>query len=99
MGIGKLLRRKREVRVTQGEWGAGWPFVEGIEQGLLQKRKTGSKPSFEAITFEVEGRVYALNGIAKATGDYRPLAEIWRDDPAHPDLKVSIGPMIHKMTS
>lgn len=107
MKLGKVLRRVKQVKVTAAEYGARWPFVDGVTEGLLQKRKTKTKPSFDAITFEHEGKVYALNGVASARagegGEYQPLDEIWRDDPmnAHlpdgaPRLKVSIGPMVQR---
>ncbi len=61
------------VRVTRAELGPAWPFT--AEAGVLRCRETADGA---AVTFESEGKVYALNEPAKAAGhaDVRPIRNV-----------------------
>lgn len=66
-----------------------WPLT--VDSGLL--RCDGAN-GVGAVTIEVDGTVYALNGVAKGRGTYSDIAPIWADNPAAAGLKKNIGVMI-----
>lgn len=74
-----------ENQVTQSQFGDKWPFT--VESGYVDC----VQPS-RAI-FRANGEVYALNGLARSAG-YKPIDEIWRDDPTGVLPKINIGQMI-----
>lgn len=66
-----------------------WPLT--VDSGLL--RCDGAN-GVGAVTIEVDGTVYALNGVAKGRGKYSDIAPIWADNPAAAGLKKDIGVLI-----
>lgn len=47
------------------------------------------------VTFEADGTVYAVNGIA-AGQDFANIEPIWHDDPKDRGLKINLGPIIDR---
>lgn len=74
--------------LSQDRFGDAWPLT--VDDGRVECRPG------RAVVFVVSGRIYAINGAARATGDgaYLPLEYIWRDDPHTPGAKVSISPVL-----
>ena len=58
----------REITITKQRFGAGWPFT--VDEGIL--RCKGSL-GIGAVTFEANGKVYALNALAEDEG--HPFAD------------------------
>lgn len=73
--------------ISREEYGEDWPFT--VESGRLECWR-GS-----AAVFVTDGTVYQLNGVAKTMG-HAPINPIWRDNPAIPGTKISLGPMIQR---
>ena len=46
--------------------------------------------------FTTKGSSYAVNGVAKATNKYRPIEEVWAENPSLPGTKKNIGPIINR---
>lgn len=67
-----------------------WPLT--VEAGVLNCERS-------SVIFTVNQKTYLLNGTpdsrAKARG-WSNVREIWRDNPAIPGTKVSIGPLISR---
>lgn len=100
MKLGKILRKWQAIKsevIRADEFGEAWPFVEGITQGLLQRKpyKIGGL-DFDLILFRVNGKNYAVNGIAKSKGRYTPVDEIWAPDPRIKGAKKSMRPIIQR---
>ncbi len=77
------------IDVSESTWHDGqWPFT--VSQGVLGC----AQPPFPgAVTFNVDGTLYGLNGTAQDGGDAAP-DPIWKKVPG--GLRVDIGPMIDK---
>lgn len=75
--------------MSQATWHDGpWPFT--VSQGILGC----TQPPFPgAVTFNVEGTVYAVNGTAEDLG-YKDIDPIWKKAPE--GLRVDISGMIDK---
>ncbi|OBB25229.1 hypothetical protein A5792_29650 [Mycolicibacterium peregrinum] len=74
--------------VSAATWTDGpWPFT--VSEGVLM---CGSP---KRVTFTANRVMYALNGPAKATGQFADVSAIWRDSD-YPGVKVNIGPMINR---
>lgn len=81
------------LEIRQEEFGERWPFtVAHAELGC------GEVGGHQAAVVGSNGKIYALNGTAKGIaqrlGWESDITPIWRDNPAIPGTKVSIGPMI-----
>lgn len=76
--------------VTARDLGADWPLT--VDSATLAC--DGSDGMGDA-TATVNGKTYALNGLAKGAG-LPPIDEIWKADPDLPGLKKSIGPLIDR---
>ncbi len=79
--------------ITRTDFGDTWPFA--FEQGVLH-----CVPGPAVFVFDPVGaKGYPLNGPANIQA-YRlklhPLAEVWRENPALPGTKVSVGPVIER---
>lgn len=92
---------KHQVAISRSEYGDAWPFT--VESGTLTGTRTGQSTSsgtvLAEVTFTSGGKTYAVNGIAKATGRYAPLDDIWAADPSVPKeltLKKNFGPIIDR---
>lgn len=68
--------------------GSAWPL--SVAKGVLRCREPG------AVTFEAGGMVYAVNGIARQSGECAEIDPIWVDDPDIPGAKMDIGPIIDR---
>jgi len=77
----------KSIEVTRATWHDGqWPFT--VPRGILGCHQ----PPFPgAVTFNVEGRTYGINGDAT---EYPEVDPIW--SPAPGGLRVDIGPMIDR---
>lgn len=70
-----------------------WPFS-------VEEMHLSCYPGNAVVVADAEtGVMYPLNGVASGKASalgLEPLANIWRDDPANPGAKVSIGPLIEQ---
>jgi len=62
--------------------GCEWPLT--VSEGTIWCVGAGR------LVFEADGTQYALNGLAKGTGEYADIEAIWLDDPEVDGLKVGI---------
>ena len=85
--------KSNEVTITKQDFGEDWPFT--VDEGVLAGN---GSDGFCEVLFTTGGVTYAVNGTAKATGQYADINEIWADDPSTPglSLKVSMGPVIDR---
>ncbi len=67
------LRKQPPLLITQTELGDQWPFT--VSQGTLECIPPG------IVTFRVNDKIYAVNGLASSRG-YTKIDEIWQEDPA-----------------
>lgn len=74
--------------VSAADLSGSWPLTVG--SGTL--RCDGSGGTGE-VTFEGDGKVYAVNGLAKQSG-LPEIDAIWKDDPDAPGLKLDIGELL-----
>jgi hypothetical protein len=72
------------VEVSREQFGERWPLT--VERGTVACR--GGLP-----VFRYDGETYALNRAGEKKG-FKSLDPIWRDDPAYPALKVSLGQLM-----
>lgn len=85
----RLFRRWPGVEVSAASWGEGWPLT--VERGRLELRNGRN------VVFIAGRREYAVNGLAAQDKRYRPINEIWADDPDAPlglEFKLSLRKMI-----
>jgi len=85
--------------VTASEFGAAWPLtVQSADLRCLLP--VPDQPNLQALAVVSAGRVYALNGVARAhaarMGWTELLGGLWRDSPAADGTKVSIAPLIQR---
>lgn len=85
--------RPNELPIQRSQFGSAWPFK--VESGMLSCRRG------DEVVFEANGRVYAINGLARGNLErkgYIDLDAIWLQDPTNPDphMRVDIGPMIDR---
>lgn len=84
--------------VSQNDMGAAWPLT--VKSGVLACQPLDSGGRVQLVTFTAaDGKTYAVNGTAKGHAKSRGWLEIrpiWKDDPAIPGLKISIGPLIDR---
>ncbi len=73
--------------ISREEYGENWPFT--VDSGRLECWRG------PAAVFVTDGTVYQLNGVAKQMG-HAPIDPIWRDNPAIPGTKISLGPVIQR---
>ncbi|NLT53572.1 MAG: DUF2511 domain-containing protein [Actinomycetales bacterium] len=75
--------------ISKSVFGDQWPLT--VDSGRL--RCEG--PQYHgAVTFEHEGKVYALNGPATVGKLGRSVSPIWADDPTAPGTKKALGPLV-----
>lgn len=75
------------IKVSQEEYGSKWPYT--IPYGTLRCESAhvaGYKKQY--VTLSYAGSTYGINGSAQSSGRFKPLAEIWRDNPQYPGSKV-----------
>jgi hypothetical protein len=80
------------IAVTKKTWHDGkWPFT--VDHGILGC----TQPPFPgAVTFNVDGTLYAINGTAEDAHMGRNVNPIWKKVPHSGGLRVDIGGMIDK---
>ena len=88
---GKSSDAKGAATITQDEVGSEWPF--SVREGTLRCSGTRTAGS---VTFEAEGRTYALNGTAKSQTEFPDVDPIWAANPAIPEARKDIGPIIQR---
>lgn len=77
-------------KVTSAEFGPDWPLT--VDSGTLMCDGSGGVGDAYIV---VNGENYALNGLAKGSGNYKDIRPIWADDKAlGQGLKKDIGPLI-----
>jgi Protein of unknown function (DUF2511) len=81
-------------RVTASEFGDRWPFTvaEGEIDCIRGPEESGRR--LDAIVFRSGGKTYGLNGAAERRGDLR-INPIWRADPAKPERRVNLAPLLY----
>lgn len=79
-----------ELFVSRSDYGRRWPLT--VSSGVLRCDEPGE------VTFTApDGTTYWVNGTAgnaAALNEWYRIDPIWKDDPADPYLKISIGPLI-----
>ena len=95
--VGSLLEKDpppRSVRVTEEEYGEKWSFTVPAVVVACDKQGVG------AITFVgSNGKIYSINGTAKAKEGHPYPNEIWRYDPNTPakyKLRINLGPITER---
>lgn len=81
--------------VSEQEYGAAWPFT--IPSGTLNctsKDVQGYQKQYVSITHN--GKTWAVNGSARGNDDYRPLDEIWKNNPEDQNAKVPPSEIIQR---
>ena len=83
--------------VSKSDYGDDWPLTRS--SATLHCKKLDAKITM--VWVEVGNSAYALNGTAmtwlenkRPDLNVRDLKQVWRDDPAMPGFKVSVGPLI-----
>jgi hypothetical protein len=81
--------------VTRVQYGDRWPYT--IPGGVLActTRFAGGYEKKD-VTITHAGRTYAVNGTARGSSMFRPLDEIWRDNPNLPGTKIPDPGLIAK---
>lgn len=72
--------------VSKADYGEQWPLT--VPSGTLRCSGAG------AVTIEVDGTVYAVNGTAMGLKRWPDVEKIWAPDPKTEGLKISIGGLI-----
>ena len=75
-----------KIEITSQEYGEDWPFT--VSKGTLECKD-------DAVIFHANGSKYAVNGTAQRLGALR-INPIWKDNPAIPGTKISVGPLISR---
>lgn len=79
----KFITRKKLKHLYPFTLTEGWLVVLITEQVM----SNGTPIPF--ILFEAGGETYALNGYARASGQYRDYEDIWQDHPMQKDKKIT----------
>jgi len=84
-----------EQFISEQEFGNKWPFtIPSGTLSCLSNNINGYEKQFVAISYN--GKTWAVNGSARGRDSYRPLEEIWKDNPDTPGAKFSMGEVIQK---
>jgi hypothetical protein len=89
-------------KLTRADLRDAWPFkVDEVELGCRDLGlRTSTGDGLPALYFVAGGVTYALNGTAKSHADKQgwqaDFRALWRDDPANPGAKVSVGPLLER---
>ncbi len=81
--------------ISAEEYGTDWPFT--IQSGTLNcisNNIQGYKKHYVSIS--QNGNTWAVNGSAMGVGTYRPLEEIWKNNPDSPGAKIPVGDIIKR---
>jgi len=80
-------RAMRGITISSQEYGDKWPYT--IPDGLLEcQTRIVAGYVKNDVTIRYNGRIYAINGSARGNHNFAPLAQIWKDNPAHPGSKI-----------
>ena len=88
---GKQQLSPNEAKISRQEFGTDWPFT--VDEGLLTCKGSGGVGE---VVFTAKGASYAVNGVAKGTKRYRPIEDVWAENPSLPGTKKNIGPIIER---
>ncbi len=86
--------------IARADFGDAWPFT--VPAGVLNCTVVGRLSSgleIQSVTFAVNGKVYAINGVARGhakQNGWHEVTPIWRNNPRIPGAKVDIGPVISR---
>jgi hypothetical protein len=86
-----------EIEISREEYGAAWPFT--VDRGILKGvrvGKTSDGSPLAHLTFTAQGKVYAVNGLARGTKKYAEIEDIWAANPEIPGTRIDIGPIIDR---
>jgi hypothetical protein len=72
--------------------GSEWPLT--VDRGELSCNGSGGVG--EVVFTSKDGTEYSVNGLAKGTGKYTDIMDIWADDPSVSGLKIDMGPLTEK---
>ncbi|MBD2636265.1 DUF2511 domain-containing protein [Limnothrix sp. FACHB-881] len=81
------IAKTSSVEVTENEFGQSWPLT--VPSGTLECVAS------QQVIFRANGKVYAVNGSAKATGAL-PIDPIWKDNPAIQGTKIPISGLLNR---
>lgn len=86
------------LSISRNEYGDNWPYT--IPEGILncEVRMAGGYKKLD-VTLTYNGETYAINGSARGSAKYRPLEEIWKDDPRYPGSKVPDPGIVQRGTA
>jgi len=70
---------------------AQWPFIDGINKVTIHCAGS-NELTITTDDSDYPGE-YALNGLARQTGQYDDIMDIWADDPDMAGLKINIEPV------
>jgi hypothetical protein len=80
-----------ETKISKQEFGSDWPFT--VDEGILACK--GSRGVAEVV-FTANGLSYAVNGTAKGAKKYRPVEEVWAENPSLPGTKKNLSSIIDR---
>jgi hypothetical protein len=95
IGLSVSIAHSAGTSASRTEYGDKWPYT--IPEGTLncEIRMAGGYKK-QDVTISYNGKTYAINGSARSSGKYRPLEEIWRDDPRFAGSKIPDPGIIQK---
>jgi len=86
LGLG-LAACSDSGKISEKDYGHKWPFT--VASGTLECVDPGT------LLFHADGKTYGLyNVMAADGGNYLPINDIRRDNPAVPLMKMSLAPII-----
>ena len=69
-----------------------WPYtLTGEVVCLPQSRETQ-----HLVLRASDGQLYAINGLARSSGQYQDINDFWKDDPTQPGLKINVDQVISR---
>jgi hypothetical protein len=72
-------------RISKQELGKDYPFT--VSEGELTCRNS-------LVLFTADGQTYAVNGTARTSKRFKPIDEIWAEDPTIKGAKIDTGKVI-----
>lgn len=82
-------------KISKADLKEDWPLV--IDGGVLNCENLPGNAKLQLVTFTVDGKTYALNGLASSHAKNRGWSEIrpiWKENTAIPGTKVGIESLI-----
>lgn len=87
--------QSRQAKVSKEQFGPSWPLI--VDNGTLECRRVTGRDEARAVIFTHSTGTYALNGTARtlaARNGWFPVDSIWKNNPAIPGTKLSLGALI-----